>query len=763
MTQLKNAHALIIGTEYDDDLNTIGDAEDIANILTDKNLSGYPPKNVTLLTGKNADRKGILKAFDHLIKRTDEDSSVFLYYSGHGGVYTYEDSGERVFYFCPYGFGMNPQITIEEAEKVWLKAEEVKQKISALSSKRMIFFLDCCHSTGMTFSGFTPKSNSSTKTKKSGANRNTEKFTKASGLAQKIDNEQGISIVASCKEDQESYQIDDRNSVFTSFLLEALKGKHRTDFKDPYIRIMEVSSYLFSAIPPYVKEAGEACNPPLLIAQEPYVNFELYDNFILSQIPQQMREEMALTDTESPPVQRAKGSKEAKTIFRESQGANNLLIFIHGFSGEAGETFGQMPDLLMADAGMDGWDMKPFGYSQFITPEMGKDIWAGIGDIQRIVEYLCTSVKYKFEKYDRIAIVAHSLGGLIAQRAILDFKKEFRSKISHVILLGTPSNGIEPEKLSKLWNAKYQEMSSEGDFIKTLRKDWQDNYPSNFPFTKLKVVAATEDEFVTAQSCFSPFTAAHHVMVGGKHLSMVKPKDANDTCYQLILNTLTESESFENYTNKEEINIALGQYDAVVKKLMPMMDRLDENGLKQLIFGLEGLDRREEALQILENHPKANEATDLMGIIGGRYKRSYLKFPTAKDGEAAYVYYSIALEKSGTNKNFEQIYYHAINLAFLSLIVEQDKSAMKDYAQQALDAADKCGDDLWKIATVAEAQMYLGDLEKARKFYEKAAKMAGIREKISIHLNAYAGYTTLMKTAAPSDGFIQFLKNQFLA
>ncbi|MGB5371860.1 MAG: caspase family protein [Flavobacteriaceae bacterium] len=763
MSLLKNAHALIIGTEYDDDLNTIGDAEDIASILTDPTLSGYPPKNVTLLTGNKADRKGILKAFDNLIKKTDENSSVFLYYSGHGGVYTYEETGERVFYFCPYGFGMEPQITIEEAEKVWLKADEVKLKINALKSKRLIFFLDCCHSTGMTFSGFTPSRNKASKTKKGKTKSRTEKFTKASGLAQKIDNERGISIVASCKEDQESYQIDDRNSVFTSFLLNALKGKHRTDFKDPYIRIMEVSSYLFSAIPPYVQEAAAACDPPMKIAQEPYVNFELYDNFILSQVPLTLRQKKVLPDPEMATLERAKGPKEMKTIYRESPGANNLLLFIHGFSGEAGDTFGKTPEFLMSEASMDGWDMKPFGYSQFVTPEMGKDIWAGIADIDRISEYLCTSVKYKFDKYDRIAIVAHSLGGLIAQRAILDFKEEYRSKISHIILFGTPSNGIEPEKLTKLWNAKYREMSSQGDFITTLRKDWHDNFPKAFLFTKLKVVAATDDEFLTPNSCIDSFPKEDHVMVSGKHLSMVKPKDKNDACYQLILNTLTESKSFENYTNKEEINIALGKYDAVVKKLMPMMAQLDENGLKQLIFALEGLDRREEALQILETHPKANEATDLMGIIGGRYKRAYLRFPTVKDGETAYVYYSIALEKSQANNNQEQIYYHAINLAFLSLVIEQDKDGMKNYAQLALDAAETSSDDLWKIATVAEAHMYLGYLEKARVYYGRAAAMAGIREKISIHLNAYAGYTSLMKTDNPKDGFILFLKEHFLA
>jgi len=39
MSKLKNAHALIIGTEYDDGLDTNGDAKAIARILKDPTIS----------------------------------------------------------------------------------------------------------------------------------------------------------------------------------------------------------------------------------------------------------------------------------------------------------------------------------------------------------------------------------------------------------------------------------------------------------------------------------------------------------------------------------------------------------------------------------------------------------------------------------------------------------------------------------------------------------------------------------------------------
>ena len=746
MSKLKNAHALIIGTEYDDGLNTNGDAEDIARILKDQTISGYPTKNVMLIKGKQADRKGILKAFDELIKVTDGNSSVFLYYSGHGGDYTYEETKQRVFYFCPYGFGMEPQIPIEEAEKVWIKADEIKEKIGMLKSKRLIFFLDCCHSAGLTMGGLNVIKQT---------NSTSQKFKKASGLAQKVDNERGISIVSSCNEDQLSYQLeDDKNSLFTKCLLEAITGVHLKSVEEPYIRIMEVSSYLMREVPKRLKEFG--------VDQKPYANLQMYDNFILSYVPKSVRAKLGIKEPSEAPEPIKKGQKDVKTSFRETKGANNLLLFIHGFSGEAANTFGSIPDMLMKDSKMDGWDMKPFGYSQYVTPEMGKDIWAGIEDIDRISDYLSTSVKYKFDKYDRIAIVAHSLGGLIAQRAILNFKEEFQNKISHLILLGTPSNGVEPVKLERLWNNKYQQMSSEGNFITSLRKDWKNKFEEEYPF-KLKVVASTNDEFVTIDSCYAPFGKDHQVTIDGKHLSMVKPENENDDCYGLILNTLTDTEFANKYSNSEEINIALGKYDVVVKQLLPKKDALDKNGLKRLVFALEGLDRRDEALKILDEHPSAQEDTDLMGIIGGRYKRAYLKFPSKSDGEAAFVYYDLALEKSATKKNYGQIYYHAINLAFLSIVVENDKKKMCAYAKQALAATAKRDDDPWKDATIAEANLYLGNFDKAKEFYIKAAEKSGIREKISMHLNAYAGYTALKQTNNPENDFIKFLKKHFLS
>jgi len=102
-------------------------------------------------------------------------------------------------------------------------------------------------------------------------------------------------------------------------------------------------------------------------------------------------------------------------------------------------------------------------------------------------------------------------------------------------------------------------------------------------------------------------------------------------------------------------------------------------------------------------------------------------------------------------------------LAFLSIVTDPEggESRMIKYAKQALDATDQCRDNIWKYATVAEANMYLDNLETAREFYIRASEGISIREKLSMHTNAYAGYVAL--TNKVDDEFTQFLKERLLS
>jgi len=742
MRKLNNAFALIIGVDNEQKQPQVQkDAIAISEMLSDELLCGYKKENITLLLDTEATTENITGALDNFIAKIDENSSFLLFYSGHGGYY------EGRSYLLPFGASSENLIF----------GKDLRAKLSQMKSKRMIILFDCCHAAGF-FDG------DDKKVTRTISNPNPNKVSRSSnlnGIAQEIDNEQGMAIIASSQTDELSWGTQGDYSLFTTCLLEALQAKHKHFFADEYIRMVETVNYVFTRVPEMIQSLKKISD--IVKDQHPYANLQMNNDFVISYIPEAFREKI-VTKKITTPIENLNSIQSKATSTDESwerDEGNNLLIFIHGFSGESKDTFGNIPKLLQTDSNFDGWAMKSLGYTHFVQPELGKDIWAAVLDIDKIASYLKTSINFKFKDYERIAIVAHSLGGLVAQKAVLSLDSEHRNRISHLIMFGTPSNGISSELLTKQWNTKYSEMSSNGDFIKSLRIEWKQTFNDRYPF-KLKVVASTDDEYVSLESCHGPFEKEYHEFVNGKHLMMVKPEDEQNDTFALILNTLTESKFFNQYTNKEEINLTLGNYNAVVNELLPRKDDLDKNGLTRLIFALEGLERTAEVYDILNNHPIAKDNTDLMGIIGGRHKRDYLKTFSGNSSKSSQEYYSKALDLSVENEDYTQIYYHAINLAFLSIVTDPEGgySKMLKYAKQALEATEQSRDNIWKYATVAEANMYLENLDIAKEFYIKASEGIQIREKISMHTNAYAGYVAL--TNRMDDEFTQFLRVRLL-
>lgn len=754
MRVLDNAYALLIGIGADLKAS-VTDAVAIQNLLIDPAYCGYKEENIVLLTEDKATKQGILDGLDKLIQMTNDESSVLIFYSGHGGRTPWED--KIIYWLQPNDH--NPE------NQVYIDSVDFRDKISKMKAKRMVILMDCCHAAGMTETQDQASSDTGIEAE---VDQNPE------GLVDNLgEDHQTVTIMSSCRDEEKSYiMTGDVNSLFTKCFLEALKAENRRYFEDEYVRLTDAVNYIFDKVPKRQPK------------QNPFMNLKLYDNFPLSYIPESKRSQVLPPVSTPTPVSDTGSSNrpsrpdapkdivnpsEELTAWREEEGNNNLVLFIHGFSGESTNTFGKIPKLLMNEPQMDGWDIKPIGYSPKIKPELGKDIWAASLDVKKIAMYLESCIKYKFKKYDRIAIIAHSLGGLVAQQALVRLKKEQLDKISNLVLLGTPSNGLDSELIKREWNNKYAEMSSDGEFITKLRSDWKEKFGDEPPF-KLKVAAALDDQYVDMDSCFAPFDDSVCEMVDGDHLRMVKPDNKDDDCYNLILSSLVDFGFFNQFTDKTEINLAMGKYEAVMRDLLPRKDELDANGLRQLIFALEGLGKSEEAIEILEKHPVAQGNTDLMGILGGRFKRAYLKSYRTEDADKAISYYSKAHDIATDKEDDAQIYYHAINLAFLHLVAKNDSQKCMEFAEIAKKSAETEEDNLWKLATLGECYVYFHAFDEAKKYYVRAAQMANIRQKLSIYTNANAGYLAWMHGPGATKGFDQetdefmrFLKQTFLS
>lgn len=453
-------------------------------------------------------------------------------------------------------------------------------------------------------------------------------------------------------------------------------------------------------------------------------------------------------------------------VYKKQEGYNNVVLFVHGFSGKASETFGATPDMLSLNPEFAGWDIYSVGYSTDIMPTIGKGIWAANPDITKISQYLKTLLDNQFDDYERVAFVAHSMGGLAVQRLLLDLSDEKLKSISHVFMFGTPSDGLLKAFWVRFWSRQLNDLSKESDFIKKLRVDWKSKYPEKLPFF-FRTIAGSKDEFVPVESSLKPFDNEFHGIIEGNHLTMVKPKDETDNehqSYRIILSSLIGHSTAYLKGNPEDINLALGDYTAIINKFYGKSNELSLEKLGYLVFALECSGREEDALRVLNEHPSASSDSDTLGIIGGRHKRNYLSSGEQNDWNLAKEYYEKALDISLKNSNNQQVFYHAINLAFLMLIGTNDRGDVKRFAELALEHCISDVKNMWEYATMAEANMYLGHFDKAEEYYRKATEIAGndVRAKTSMYSNAYYGYQSLMASNNTEAAFLKMLEEVLL-
>lgn len=172
----------------------------------------------------------------------------------------------------------------------------------------------------------------------------------------------------------------------------------------------------------------------------------------------------------------------------------------------------------------------------------------------------------------------------------------------------------------------------------------------------------------------------------------------------------------------KELNNLIAKYYEEVDTLGKKLNDLDVKGFKRYIFALEGTDKIDEAIKVLEESEILNSNTDIMGILGGRLKRKYLIEESKTLLDKAIYWYDKALQLSLQSNNSSQIYYHAINLAFLYLMLDEtDLTKTKEMAELALKNCQIAkGGEYWEDATIAEANLYLNDFEQSKIFYASA-------------------------------------------
>jgi pimeloyl-ACP methyl ester carboxylesterase len=414
------------------------------------------------------------------------------------------------------------------------------------------------------------------------------------------------------------------------------------------------------------------------------------------------------------------------------------IVFVHGFTGSGLGTWSALAPRIAGDTQLASWDCWTVTFGTSWLPDI-TGIWSADADLDILAERLATDLgKGTLQRFDALVLVAHSMGGLIVQRALIDWPR-LAERTRAVVLFGTPSAGLVKARTVKFWKRQLAAMGEGGPFITALRADWAHRFATTAPFTLL-AVGGERDQFVPPESSLEPFPVDQRAVVAGNHVTMIHPPQSDPNVVDLLVQRIVRKGVAGNTGDSALLAIELGDFQSVVREYMPHAKELDSRALVRLAIALDGLGRRNEAYDLLATHNNLNG--DVLGTMAGRLKRKWLFSGRRQaDAVAAEAHYAKGFDLAKAKNDLRQAYYHGINLAFLAFVLREDRQGARRYAREVLDVSRCCratGDtDEWLDATEGEAELILGATEAAFAAYRRFVAAGNDPWKVgSSYLNA---------------------------
>jgi pimeloyl-ACP methyl ester carboxylesterase len=245
------------------------------------------------------------------------------------------------------------------------------------------------------------------------------------------------------------------------------------------------------------------------------------------------------------------------------------LVFVHGFTGDWKRTWGKIPEFLRRDQRLNGWDFFGFGYESKRRFDL-LGLWSADAAIPEIATKLYTTLRTEVppSKYKGVALVAHSMGGLVVQQALTQYA-DLRRRTTNVILFGTPSAGLA--KADKLSFVKQQiaNMREDSEFIRSLRANWTAQEFDSDPKFVFLTAGGELDQFVPPSSSLKPFPVATQHVVPGNHITMLEVESASDLSVRLLLEALTGGAALSGPRNSARVAAEVGEFAQLVQQIWP--------------------------------------------------------------------------------------------------------------------------------------------------------------------------------------------------
>jgi hypothetical protein len=231
----------------------------------------------------------------------------------------------------------------------------------------------------------------------------------------------------------------------------------------------------------------------------------------------------------------------------------NLIIFIHGFIGGK-ETWDRVDneksilDYLKEDIQISQlFDFAIFDYYTEFTDKIDKAkgvVWSIFGkkssptkniDVQNIAQLLKSEIKYIDKKIEKIVLITHSMGGLVAKSMILEEIREKKSSsINLYVSLSVPHKGSNLANLGRIifGNPQIQNLQPLNEKINEMNEDWI-KYPKLLPPT-IYFQGKYDDIVPNTSSKGFDIREIEIVYTDDDHTGIVRPKSKEDIVIRAI-------------------------------------------------------------------------------------------------------------------------------------------------------------------------------------------------------------------------------------
>lgn len=233
MPAFKKGYALIVGVANYQNIPSLpstilNDVSDFHNILTDTERCGYLAQQTERLVDQQATADSIRAGLLWLANSTQPHDTAIFFFSGHGGQIASSSLAGN--YLFP--FDTDPS-TLEDTA---IEGRELSDLLSKIQAGRLLVIIDACHAGGI---GDIKDISDDLYGFKLGFDTH---------YYDQLSVGRGRIVIASSQPDERSWILSGmRNSVFTHYVLEAMRGQAQT-YHDGFIGVLDLFNYVSEAL-----------------------------------------------------------------------------------------------------------------------------------------------------------------------------------------------------------------------------------------------------------------------------------------------------------------------------------------------------------------------------------------------------------------------------------------------------------------------------------------------------------------------------------